>query len=165
MDLGNPGVVSALLTLAGTLVVALISLRMTLSQGRRTRASQREIEELKFERERAAKLEDRELQAREQLNLIRRPLADAAEDVQHRLGNIRASGFLIYVREGDARRSETAVLSTTFRLAQYWGVVEFLYGNVDRLRLADDPETAPVADLIKRIGTTFASDRYDRAGS
>jgi hypothetical protein len=125
------------------------------------RAANKELELLKHGLEREAKEEERRMDAREQLMRYRLPILDAASDLGHRIDNIVHGQFLAYLSDDHPRR-DTAVLSTVYRLARYFGTLEILYSRVNHLRFERDEDTRAVAEALAAIGRTFASDRYDR---
>lgn len=161
MDFGDPRVVAAIIAAAVSVLAAIASVALTIVQNAKARALERELEDLRFARQKEAKEDEWQLAAREQLDEIRVPLLETTRDVEHRLGNIRTNHFLAYLN-ADEHRSRTTIITTTFRLAQYWGVVEFLYGNISQLRFEADEETRDVAQVVKSIGETFATDKLDQ---
>jgi len=100
------------------------------------------------------------LAAWERLDRYRAPLLAAVDDLGRRLNNIRNDGFLAYL--DTAERREAALLSTLFRLAQYLGWVEIVYGYSDRLRFESDRATRSVTETIGDIGWVLAADEFDR---
>src|SRR2546430_8550349 len=96
------------------------------------------------------------LAARERLDRYRAPLLAAVDDLGRRLNNIRNDGFLAYL-DTDERR-EAALTSTLFRLAQYLGWVEIVYGYSDRLRFENDRATRSGTETIGDIGWGLAAD-------
>ena len=108
---------------------------------------------------RQAKREQR-LAARERLDRFRAPLLAAVDDLGKRLNNIRNDGFLAYVDIEDRR--DMALKSTLFRLAQYLGWTEIIYGYSDRLRFESDRATAAVSSTLGDIGSILAADEFDR---
>jgi hypothetical protein len=82
------------------------------------------------------------------------PLAVAAYDLQSRIFNILRQDFLVFVREDRWGRSETALASTSFAFAQYFGWREILRREVELLEF----ETQDISHLLSRITTKFASD-------
>lgn len=107
------------------------------------------------------KKQERRLAAREKLDRYREPLLTAVDDLGSRINNIRNDGFLFYLRVRG--RERTALLGTLFRFAQFFGWTEILYGSFDRLRFENDKSTKAVADVLRSIGRTLATDRLDRA--
>ena len=77
----------------------------------------------------------------------------ATDDLGSRINNIRHDGFLLYLDTGSRQRA--AMLSTLFRLAQFFGWVELLYGYADRLRFASDESTSKVAATLRSIARTW----------
>lgn len=100
------------------------------------------------------------LAARERLDRFRAPLLAAVDDLGRRVNNVRNDGFLAYLGVEDRR--DTALLGTLFRLAQYLGWVEIIYGRSDRLRFGSDRATRAVAETIGDIGWILAADEFDR---
>ena len=100
------------------------------------------------------------LAARERLDKFRAPLLAAVDDLGRRLDNIRTDGFLAYL---DVRsRRDMALESTLFRLAQYLGWIEIIYGYSDRLRFESEKATKGVTDTLGDIGWILAADEFDR---
>lgn len=122
--------------------------------------SAQELARLQEQLKAQTRQEERLHAALEQLNRYREPLLAAAQDVGHRLGNIREGSFLIYLHHTDDRRRLLALRSTLYRLGRYWAVVETLYELVSELRFAREEETKKVASLLAEIGGEFASDAY-----
>lgn len=138
-------------------------LQRGLAEGRQD--FEQRLTELTSQLDRQAKEEERRLSAKEALELYRVPLRHAAEDLGHRVGNIRTGGFLAYV-ETDNRRQEIAVLGTAYRIARFFGTLEMLYDRAEFLQLerrrATDSSTESVLQVLAEIGKTFARDDYDR---
>jgi hypothetical protein len=103
---------------------------------------------------------ERRLAARERLDRFRAPLLAAVDDLGRRLNNIRNDGFLAYVDIEDRR--DMALKSTLFRLAQYLGWTEIIYGYADRLRFESDKATTAVTSTLGDIGWILAADEFDR---
>jgi hypothetical protein len=106
------------------------------------------------------KRQERILAAREKLDRYRAPLLAAVDDLGRCLNNIRTQSFLAYLNTDDRR--ETALHSTRFRVAQYLGWTEIVYGYADRLRFEKDDDTKKVAAMIGEVGSILATDIYDR---
>jgi hypothetical protein len=79
------------------LVSSLTSLAVAAGTAVAQRASGKELEQLKFRLQQEAREEERRAQEAVQLARFREPLLDAAEDLRHRLHNIRKDGFLAYL--------------------------------------------------------------------
>jgi hypothetical protein len=172
------GLIIALITAGSSLLVAVWTAFWTSRQNDKNRkeqqrladkqtAAQQDVELLKHRLERDAKEEDRREEAREQLRAemakYRLPLLEAASDLGHRFDNIQHGQFLAYLADNHPRR-DTAVLSTLYRLARYFGTLELLYRRVSYLRFERDDDTRAVQAALAEIGRTFADDRYDRDG-
>lgn len=94
-----------------------------------------------------------------ELDLYREPLLSAVDQVGNRLDIIRNEDFFFYL---ETDRREHALLSTLFRLAQYFAWTEILYGRSGHLHFAADGNTRAVSQTLELITSTFADDRYDR---
>ena len=142
-------------------VVALIASLSSLAVALWNRWSQRDLEHLRDTLQRAAKAEERRLSAEEELRRLREPLLEAANDLGHRIHNIRAQYFLDYLDAGSGRK-DLAIQSTLYRLAKYFRTVEALYEGGNPLRFERAEDTRAVAGMLAAIGRTFASDKHDR---
>ncbi|WP_160007273.1 hypothetical protein [Nocardioides sp. AX2bis] len=125
-------------------------------------SQQRELAVLTADLEQRAKLEEHEKTAKAELDRAREPLVSAAVDLADRLDNMRRRHFLAYL-SADDHRAVIASLSTLYRFARYWCVVESLYDRVVLLQFRDDEATRPVAALLREIGRTLASDKYGQS--
>lgn len=119
------------------------------------------LTELSNRLERQAREEERRLNASEALERFRLSIREAADDLGHRIHNVRCKGFLLYVQTPNPRQ-ETAVLGTLYRFARYFATLEILYDQIDFLKLERADATSHVAKILKEIGRTFASDDYDK---
>lgn len=153
------------LTAAGGLVTAVITSgrqsRTARDVGQLQGESAQELVRLQKQLEAQTRQEERLHAALEELNRYREPLLAAAQDVAHRLRNIREGSFLVYLHHPEERRRLLALRSTLYRLGRYWAVVETLYESVSELRFAREEETKNVASLLSEIGVEFASDAYE----
>jgi hypothetical protein len=95
------------------------------------------------------------------------PLQDAADDLGHRINNIRSDEFLVYV-EKENRRQEIAVLGTAYRFARFFATLEMLYDRAEFLSLkrrsAGESRRQPVLQTLDEIGGTFAKRRVRLGG-
>lgn len=115
------------------------------------------VEVLRREYNDRVRREDREIAAQQQLDRYRSPLWDAASDLHHRIGNIgREDSVHAYL--ADPHRGPLALLATLYRFASFWGVVDALYRDVSQRQFDTDPGTAPVGEVLTKIGTAFATD-------
>lgn len=96
------------------------------------------------------------LNADKALRKYREPLIVAAYDLQSRIFNILRQDFLAYVRNDVWGRRETALGSTSFVFAQWFGWREILRREVELLEF----ETEETGHLLSRITATFASDDH-----
>jgi hypothetical protein len=106
------------------------------------------------------KRQERRLAAREKLDRYRAPLLAAVDDLGRCVHNIRNENFLAYLRTDDRR--DTALRTTLFRLAQYFGWSEIVYGYADRLRFERHEATKEVARIIGEVTRILATDELDR---
>ncbi len=166
----DPAVLAALVASLTSLGVAGITAVRAARESRDSRALQRELSDaasdaaerlMNLEHQHKQQERERERRAEEavQLARFREPLLDAADELRHRLNNIRTKQFLEYLK---TPRHDTAIRTTLFRLARYFGVLEMLYARVNYLKFQSAEETRTVANLLAKIGKTFASDSYDR---
>lgn len=152
------GVLTAVAGLVTALITSGRQSRTARDVGQLQAESAQELARLQ-EQLKAKSREDERLHAAvDQLNRFREPLLAAAQDVGHRLQNIREGSFLIYLHHTDERRRLLALRSTLYRFGKYWAVVETLYESVSELRFTTEEETKKVASLLAKIGGEFASD-------
>jgi hypothetical protein len=146
---------------AGGVIAALLSTFVALRQARVNERLTRLKSELDAEVNARTVLLDRDLRAEETLARYREPLAAAAFDLQSRLYNILRLGF--FAKWGDGDRADDAVLTTLFRLAQYFGWSEILRRDIQFLAFPEDEATRRVAELQSQITTCFLSHSYGTA--
>ena len=147
---------------AGAVVAAVISAVVAVRQSRTDERLARLNHELDVEVDRRKALFDRQLQAEEVLTRYREPLAAAAFDLQSRLYNVlRLRFFELYGADHD--RSEDALKTTLFRLAQYFGWTEILRRDIQFLSFPEDQDTRHVAHLQSEIAKRFLTDAYGPA--
>ena len=136
----NAGVVVAIIAAFASLLVALLNAALPLYRERRAQ----------------------EASAKTELDRTREPLLAAALDLADRIDNIRHRHFLeAHLKSRESRRSVIALTSSLHRFAKYWCIVETLYDKVALLQFREDAATRPVADTLRDIGRTFATDSYD----
>lgn len=127
----------------------------------RERKSREKLAELEHDWKRREAAEERQLAAKEHLDRFREPLLEAADDLRHRIGNIRNDNFALYLQSKEERRRKLALTSTMYRFGKYWAVVDGLYREVNILRFESESETKRVHTLLTRIGSVIANDRID----
>ncbi len=115
--------------------------------------------ELEIEQHQREALFDRGLHAEDVLSTYREPLAAAAYDLQSRIYNILCMDFVAKWGNGRAR-TDAAIESTLFRLAQYFGWSEILRRKIQFLSFPEDKETRKVARLQAGISHCFLTDSY-----
>ncbi|MGK5170481.1 hypothetical protein [Geodermatophilus sp. CPCC 205761] len=119
-----------------------------------TRA-QRDLEQFKQDLKAAAETSERLRTVEEERDRYWASLLDAADDLYHRIRNIRQRGFLVYF-SGSQPRRRVAQQSTFYRFARYWGAAENVNEAQARLGLErDNPRALAVA---AEIGQTFTTD-------
>ncbi len=144
---------------AGAVIAALISATVALRQSKLSERLARLQSDLDTERHEREALFDRSLQAADVLATYREPLAAAAYDLQSRMYNILRLDF--FGKWGNSTaHSEDAIISTLFRLAQYFGWSEILRRKIQFLSFPEDEETRKVARLQSGIAQCFLTDAY-----
>jgi hypothetical protein len=103
----------------------------------------------------------RKHEAEQVLTRYREPLAAAAFDLQSRLYNILRQDF--FEKYGEGERSQEALTTTLYRIAQYFGWTEILRRDVQFLSFPEDEDTRRVADLQREIARRFLDDDYGHA--
>jgi len=147
---------------AGGVFAVLVSVAVAIRQSRVEERLERVRSDLATEQHRREVLIDRDLRAEDVLARYREPLAVAAFDLQSRLFNIlRLDFFGLF--GGEHERSEAAVRTTLFRLAQYFGWTEILRRDIQFLSFPEADDTRRVAHLQSEIAKRFLSDGYDEA--
>jgi hypothetical protein len=155
----DASVVVALISSSASLVIAGATTAWSARQNTRARAAQADLEVLKHQLETNARAEERRLTMKAQLDPYRESLLVAVDDLGNRIDNIRHKGFLAYLKVVGPRQ-ETALLSSLYRFARYFGRLELLYRDLNVMRFERDEDTKVVAGLLAEIGGTFASDRH-----
>jgi hypothetical protein len=166
---------TAAIAAAASVVAGLIAANASARQGDKTRAQQdrlakqqhafdERLTRLTSQLERQAKEEERRLDADEALETLRAPLLQAADDLGHRINNIRNEGFLSYQKAAN-QRQQIAVLGTVYRFARWFGTLELLYDRAEYsvLERQRNACSESVLGILRIIGRTFATDRADRA--
>lgn len=159
-------VVAAMVTAAAGFVTALVTAFRQHQADSRQHQVDRELVLLRDELDERRQAEARQRDAAQQLAQHREPLLEAAEDLRHRIANIRDQerSFASYLHAGDERRSRMAILGTLYRLGKYWGTVERLYGTVDLLAFEENPATGAIAAVLRDVGKAWANDGKDFGG-
>lgn len=147
---------------AGGVAAALVSAAVALRQQRMDKRLAQVQLDLDTELHRRTAAIDRDMRAEELLARYREPLASAAFDLQSRLYNILRLGFFERFG-GEHPRSEEAMRTTLFRIAQYFGWSEILRRDVQFLSFADGDATRRVTALQLRISRGFLTDGHGPA--
>jgi hypothetical protein len=81
--------------------------------------------------------------------------------LQARLNNILQLRFVEkYINDDTAGKRTSAIESTLYVFAQFFGWREIIRREVQYLRFSRDIETREVGRLLRNIGETFLSDKY-----
>jgi hypothetical protein len=145
--------------LASGVVATLVSAVVALRQARMDERLARLNHELEVEvHERQARI-DAEIHAEDVLKRYKEPLAAAAFDLQSRLYNILELDFFGKFG-GPHERSEEALHTTMFRLAQYFGWTEILRRDIQFLSFPEADETRAVTQLQFDIAKRFLTDEH-----
>lgn len=108
----------------------------------------------------AAKRQDQRTEQQAVLDQYRKPLLAAADDLGHRIDNIRLQHFFDrYLVDQD--RQQMALRTTLFRFAKYFGWIEVLNQRVIYLDFENEAETRAVAAALRDVGRAFATDDPD----
>ena len=99
--------------------------------------------------------------AKKVLNNYREPLVAASFELQARLYNILRLRFVErYISDEAEVKRNSAIESTSYVFAQFFGWVEIIREGVQYLQFSRDRQTREVGQLLRDIGETFLSDRY-----
>jgi hypothetical protein len=109
------------------------------------------------------KSQERRRSARAELNRYREPLLSAVDELGNRIDNIRNKNYLRYYLKTERR--QTALRTTSFRIAQYFAWTEILYGDSGQYRFAADKETHAVNANLGWVAATFTNDDLDQEKS
>ena len=153
--------VEAWIGFAGGVIGVVASALVALRQAQLAERQSRLDSQLETERDERGKLFKRSLQAQDVLAKYRDPLAAAAFDLQSRLYNILCLGFFTKYAD-DAELTEEGVLTTLFRLAQYFGWTEILRRDIQFLSFPEAEDSQKVASLQGAIAGCFLTADYGR---
>jgi hypothetical protein len=99
--------------------------------------------------------------AKKELDTYREPLLAASYELQARLYNILQLRFIEkYVLNEQAGKQDSALESTLYVFAQYFGWMEIIREEVHYLRFSKDEQTREIGKLLRDIGEAFLSDGY-----
>ncbi|WP_052260272.1 hypothetical protein [Pseudarthrobacter phenanthrenivorans] len=158
----DSAILTAIITASFALTATVVASGIALVASVRTQRGQAENNEqlirLKDRLDAEKANQDRQLSAKAELDNLREPLMLAAKDLQSRIYNIRNKNFFSYLNSEDDHRRDVALLGSLHRFARYWAIQELLYSRTNLLRFESDPDTRDVADDVRRLARTFASD-------
>jgi hypothetical protein len=136
----STAVVVALIALFGTIVSALLTVYGASILKARRRASRN---------------------AKKVLEDYRQPLLSAAFELQARLYNILQLHFVEkYIIGNQADQRDTAMSSTLYVFAQFFGVQEIIRQEVQDSHFSRDRQTREIGMVLRDINETFLTDRY-----
>jgi len=142
--------ISAAAALGSVVLTALLSARTAVGRVQ----LQAEIDE-----QRAARVKQEE--HLDLMNRVRLPLLWAAFDLQSRIWNIQAQGFLpVYLLHGTTEQRAYAQRNTLFLFAQYLAWVEIIRRGVHFLDLGNREENRQLVNQSSRIGSILNSDGF-----
>jgi hypothetical protein len=99
--------------------------------------------------------------AKNVLDNYREPLIAASFDLQARLYNILQLRFVEkYVKAEEPGKRDSALESTLYVFAQFFGWREIIHREVQYLRFSRNRKTREVGQLLRDIEETFLSDGY-----
>jgi len=99
--------------------------------------------------------------AKKALDSYREPLLAAAYELQARLYNILELKFIEkYVTDDTGGKRRSAIESTLYVVAQFFGWREIIRREVQYLRFSRDTQTREIAALLRNVEETFLSDKY-----
>jgi hypothetical protein len=146
---------------AGGLIAVVASGLVAVRQAQLAERQTRLDSQLQTERHEREAMFDRGLAAEDVLAKYRDPLAAASFDLQSRLYNILCLGFFTKYADS-AELTEEGVMTTLFRLAQYFGWTEILRRDIQFLSFAKADESREVARLQAAIAACFLTADYGR---
>jgi hypothetical protein len=99
--------------------------------------------------------------AKKALDNYRDPLLAAAYELQARLYNILQLRFVEkYINDDTAGKHDSAIESTLYVFAQFFGWREIIRREVQYLRFSSDKQTREIGRILRDIGETFLADKY-----
>jgi hypothetical protein len=99
--------------------------------------------------------------AKKVLDNYREPLIAASFELQSRLYNILRLSFVEkYIKAEETSKRDSALESTLYVFAQFFGWLEIIRREVQYLRFSRNRKTREIGQLIRDIGETFLSDAY-----
>ena len=105
-----------------------------------------------------ARRQQREADAK--LTRYRRALVFSATELSDRLDNILERGFLETYVMNDSPQRDEAILTTLYRISQYFGWTEIMRRYLRTPDAASTAEVTRLNELQGAIGRTFATDSY-----
>jgi hypothetical protein len=99
--------------------------------------------------------------AKQALDSYREPLLAAAYELQARLYNILELGFIQkWITDDSAGKRRSAIESTLYVFAQFFGWREIIRREVQYLRFSRDARTREIGRYLRNVDEVFLSDQY-----
>ncbi len=99
--------------------------------------------------------------AKKALEIYREPLLAASYELQARLYNILRLNFVErYINDDSSGKRNSAIESTMYVFAQFFGWRDIIRREVQYLRFSRDRQTREIGKLLREIGETLLSDMY-----
>jgi hypothetical protein len=99
--------------------------------------------------------------AKKALDSYREPLLAASYELQARLYNILRLSFVEkYITDDSAGKRDSAIQSTLYVFAQFFGWQEIIRREVQYLRFSRDKKTREIGGLLRDIGEAFLLNTY-----
>jgi len=98
--------------------------------------------------------------AKKTLDNYREPLLAASYELQARLYNILQLNFVAKYISGNKAKHDSAVDSTLYVFAQFFGWSEIIRREVQYLRFSKDEQTREIGRLLREVAETFLADEY-----
>jgi len=119
------------------------------------------IEKIKAELSRSAKNEDRTIEYELIMKRYKGPLLHAVYDLQSRLYNIIAQGFVnaYYIKGNDSER-DYVVNNTVFVIAQYFAWTEIIRREIQFIDFQDSESTRKLSELRDNIYGLWQTDSF-----
>jgi hypothetical protein len=99
--------------------------------------------------------------AKKTLDNYREPLLAASYELQSRLYNILQLKFVEkYISSDTGEKRDSAIESTLYVFAQFFGWSEIIRREVQYLRFSRDEQTREIGGLLRDVTETFLDDKY-----
>jgi hypothetical protein len=143
------------------IIVALISGAVSLTAAAIAVWSSRSVAQLNSRLEEQRHMASKREQAEELRARYRDPLLGAVFDLQSRLYNVVAQGFLVRYARGDEGSREYAIENTLYVLAQYLAWVEIIRREIQFLDLGEEVADREWLNALEGVRDALARDDLD----